>query len=188
LFTQDIETLFDGDEQFITCLDPSIAQQPVLLACGQDGVLLSTAMRESALNPFLQSFSLERGLLNRNTMYSFRRDALSEMQVRSGSEQARHLAGHKPNSEALDAYTHRVMTDFDITAFRLQESGIDAHELRNMWRQAKVGIYQPSPAGQDLKAVLQARVEAQVQLRQDWQDLDQAIKVGTEELRLTRPY
>jgi hypothetical protein len=145
-------------------------------------------MRESALNPVLQDLSLKCGLLNRNTMYSFRRNALSQMRLRSGSEQARQLAGHKPNSETLDAYTHRVMTDFDITAFGLEESGLDPQELRNMWRQAKVGVYQPSSAGSDLKAVLQARVEGQVQLRQDWQDIDQAVKVGTEQLRLTKPY
>lgn len=176
----------NGDEQFITCLDLNIAQLPVLLACGQDGVLLNTAMRESALNPFLQNFCLQCGLLNRNTMYSFRREALSSMQLRSSTEQARRLAGHKPNSETIDAYTHRLMTDFDITAFQLQESGLDPQDIRDMWRQAKVTLYQSSSAGQNLKAVLQERVEAQVQLRQDWRDLDQAVKVGTEQLRSTK--
>jgi hypothetical protein len=124
-------------------------------------------MRESALNPFLQNFCLSQGLLSRNTMYSFRRDALSDMQARSGTEQARNLAGHKPNSESIDAYTHRVTTDFDITAFRLQESGYDTQQIRDIWRQTHSAIYQPSTAGQDLRFVLRERVEAQVVLRKD---------------------
>jgi hypothetical protein len=117
-------------------------------------------MRESALNPFLQNFCLSQGLFLRNTMYSWRRDALSDIQARAGTEQARRLSGHKPSSEAIDADTHRVMTDFDITAFRLQDSGYDAQQIRDIWRQTHSGLYQPSIAGQDLESVLHERVEA----------------------------
>lgn len=107
------------------------------------------------------------------------------MQLRAGTEQARNLAGHRPNSEAINAYTHRVMTDFDISAFRLQETGLEVEEMKKMWRQAKIGMYQPSTAGQSLETVLHERIEAAVIVRQDWQDLDQAIKVSTEQLRST---
>lgn len=186
LFTQDLDTLFSRDEQFITRLDPRVLQLPVLLACGQDGVLLDSPMREPALNSYLQAFCLELGLYNRNTMYGFRRDALSDMRLREGTEQARRLAGHAPNSEAIDAYTERMMTDFDITAFRLQEIGLDAEEMKRVWRQTTTAKYQPSASGQNLKTVLHDRVEAKVVARQDWIQLDQAVKVSTEQLKLTK--
>jgi hypothetical protein len=58
LFTNDLETIFAGDKQIITCLDTCVVHLLVFLACGQDNVLLETAMRESALNLFLQNFCL----------------------------------------------------------------------------------------------------------------------------------
>ena len=106
------------------------------------------------------------------------------MQTRSGTEQTRNLAGYKPNSEAIDTYTHRVTTDFDITAFRPQDSGYDTQKLRHIWRQTHSAIYQPSTTGPDLKSVLQERAEAQVLLRKDWEALDQAAEVVAELQRL----
>lgn len=117
-------------------------------------------------------------------MYSWRRDTLSDMQARPGTEQARNLAGHKHNSEAIGAYTHRITTDFDVTAFRIQDSGYDPQQLRDIWRQSHSAIYQPSTTGPDLRSVLQERVEAQVVLRKDWEELNQAVKVVTRLLGL----
>ena len=117
-------------------------------------------------------------------MYSWRRDALSDMQARPGTEQARNLAGHKHNSEAIGAYTHRITTDFDVTAFRIQDSGYEPQQLRDIWRQSHSAIYQPSTTGPDLRSVLQERVEAQVVLRKDWEELNQAVKVVTRLLGL----
>ena len=62
------------------------------------------------------------------------------MQARAGTEQARRHAGHKPSSEAIDADTHLVMTDFDIKAFRLQDSGYDAQQIRDIRRQMHSGL------------------------------------------------
>ena len=117
-------------------------------------------------------------------MYSWRRDALSDMQARPGTEQARNLAGHKHNSEAINAYTHRITTDFDVTAFRLRDSGYDTQQVRDIWRQTHSAIYQPSMARQTLKSGLHKRFEAQVVLGKNWEDSDQAVKVVTRLLGL----
>lgn len=184
LFTEDLNTILARDEQLLTCLDTRVVHSPVLLTYGQDSVLLEPVMQETALNTFLQNFCLSRVLLLRNTMYSWRRDALSDMQARPGTEQARNLTGHKHNSEAIGAYTHRITTDFDVTAFHLQDSGYDPQQLRDIWWQSHSAIYQPSTTGPDLRSVLQERVEAQVVLRKDWEELNQAVKVVTRLLGL----
>jgi hypothetical protein len=53
-------------------------------------------------------------------MYSWRRDAWSDMRAR---------AGHKHDSGVIYLYTDHVKTEFDLTAFCLQDGGFSVQEI-----------------------------------------------------------
>jgi hypothetical protein len=120
-------------------------------------------MSYNALNPKLQDVCLRIGLWAYNTMYSFRREAISNTRRRSGVERAQELAGHVPGHDSLRAYDPVGMGDEDITAYRLgEQQKISRSEINDIFRQANYYRYEPGDDEPDLKELLRTRVEGRL--------------------------
>lgn len=98
---QTLEELHACENVYIPTV-AKVASQPVFVAADHSGDIdVNTAMREYSLNPKLQSMCRSVGLLEQNTIYAFRRTAITETRREMGTEFARELAGHKPNTSSI---------------------------------------------------------------------------------------
>lgn len=99
-----------------------IAEQAALVQATQSGELdVTKAMKEAALNTDLRRTAIDIGMLERVSMYSFRREAIIEMQRAMGTELARTLANHIPDSGTVLTYDVTGISGLDVTALRLGE-------------------------------------------------------------------
>jgi hypothetical protein len=176
LFTKSLHELLEGDEQFLQTR-PNVAKQPVFVLLNPSGRYSDTGMKERLLNPKLQAMCLLVGLTKRNTIYSLRRTALSQMKVHYGSESARELAAHVPNGHTLSAYVQQTYAQQDITSVRLQLTGLSRDKISAMFAQARVARVDTNAASAKLVDVLKAKVDTAAQEDPQWQALDRELKV-----------
>lgn len=92
-------------------------------------------MHESSLNPQLQKMCELVGLFARNTMYSLRRTAITEVRRDSGTEAARELAAHVPESNSIYAYDDEGLADADVVNARMNLPAMPRSEIRKMFNQ-----------------------------------------------------
>lgn len=123
-------------------------------------------MREGALNQKLQKLLASIGVFGRNTYYSLRRAAIIEVRRRYGTEAARQLANHTPDSNAIGYYDTSGMSDVDMTAYRSGDApDVSRDDLRTFFSQAADRINPKNADGQtesDPKAVLEKEINRQL--------------------------
>ncbi|SMR54218.1 unnamed protein product [Zymoseptoria tritici ST99CH_1A5] len=103
-------------------------------ASTQSGELdVTKAMKEAALNTDLRRTAIDIGMLERVSMYSFRREAIIEMQRAMGTELARTLANHIPDSGTVLTY------DTSLTRAKKQYSAEFLPELKAHKKAAVIG-------------------------------------------------
>lgn len=159
----DIEELWNGTEVYLA-KNADVDKQPVFVACKINGDLLATeAMREKALNPKLQELCHRVGLLHRNTLYSFRRTAITEVRRTIGTESAKEIAGHKQSGQAIYNYDDQALADMDIPATRLKGTGMDREEIREFFNQATTALYRAEDDPNQMG--LTARLDQETKLR-----------------------
>lgn len=125
-----------ADDRFYVPTKPDVEKQAVFVTANQANEIdISGAMREPSLNPKLHQMCVSVGLLEHNTVYSFRRTAITEVRRSKGTEFAREVAGHLPDSRSIISYDIDATRDVDITALRLGEEGVSRAQLREVFRQ-----------------------------------------------------
>ncbi len=130
------EDLFSGTLVNIA-KDPRIDQQAVFVASDQSNTLLQNQpMHEKHLTPKLQEMCTAVGLLQRNTMYSLRRTAITESRRKHGTEHAQDLAFHARGGASIYAYDDLAYQDFDIANDRNNLDGMSRTQIREMFSQA----------------------------------------------------
>lgn len=143
LFSYDTIELLHNDELVYVPKVEAVNRQAVFLAADQTGELdINTPMREFSLNPKLQQMCRFVGLLEHNTIYAFRRTAITEVRRDQGTEFARQMAGHKPNTNSITAYDVQGVSDVDITSLRVEGGDspgkFSRQAIRDAFAQAKV--------------------------------------------------
>lgn len=147
---------FEPDRMYLPTVEV-VSKQAVFLASNQAGTLEpDTPMREGSLNLKLHQMCESVGLLGHNTVYSLRRTAIIEARRAAGVETAREFAGHAPDTASIISYDTEGMADFDATAFRLGEKGIDRATIRQAFAQAKTLRVDPDTQGH-LQEILNER-------------------------------
>ena len=113
-----------------------IDRQAVFLASNQAQTLEDRPLHERKLTPKLQEMCNAVGLLQRNTMYSLRRTAITESRRKHGTEHAQDIAFHARGGTSIYSYDDTAFQDFDIANDRLDLDGLSRQELRQMFSQA----------------------------------------------------
>ncbi|KAK4619465.1 hypothetical protein CLAFUW4_11424 [Fulvia fulva] len=130
------EELWEGPEKYIE-QDEDVANQAGFVQSDQAGVLdTELAMKEASLNPKLREMCQSVGLVARDSMYAFRRLAITEVRRGSGTEFAKEFAGHKMGGRSMYAYDNLGMQDVDMQNMRLgTEEVYSRTELRKIFGQ-----------------------------------------------------
>ncbi|EMC98256.1 hypothetical protein BAUCODRAFT_23062 [Baudoinia panamericana UAMH 10762] len=160
---ESLEALYGGQEKVLE-LDEEVKKQAVFVASGQDTKLqVDKALHESGLNPKLQEMCEAVGLFQRNTMYSLRRTAITEVRRKHGTEMAQELAVHIPGGKSLYAYDDETLQDIDLANDRLNLQTMTRAEIRRMFSQSNMArvkfddsIMLTGPSAQSLQESLRA--------------------------------
>ena len=108
------------------------------------------------------------GLLDRNTLYSFRRAAIIETRRTMGTEVAKELAGHNQDSQTIYEYDDEPLEDLDLVNMRLDLEQMSRAELRAMFAQATLARAKIHPANSTTESVVERlRKEADLRARED---------------------
>jgi hypothetical protein len=125
-----LDKLFRGDEVNIQ-QDVSVSKEAVFLACDQAGITPGrTAIRENSLNPKLREACDRTSLLARNTVYSFRRGAVTDQRRKSGTEISQGLASHVMQGKSVYSYDTIGLADMDLANIRAGTKTTDRAHIR----------------------------------------------------------
>lgn len=123
-----------------------VDQQAVFLASNQSQALEQRPMNESQLTPKLQEMCNAVGLMERNTMYSLRRTAITESRRTHGTEHAQDIAFRVRGGGSTYSYNDTAFQDFDIANDRHNLEGFSRTEIRQMFSQAATSRVEAGPA------------------------------------------
>lgn len=104
-----LREVLSGSSYYI-CIKPSCLDMPILLFDDD----MASAMREASLKAFPSEVALATGIVIRLTMYSFRRYRLTFTQLIRGTEAARNVASHVPDTSSIYAHCSDVRNQ-DLT-------------------------------------------------------------------------
>jgi len=169
-----LEELLSDDQYYVPTLD-EIAEQAVFVAADQANSIVPTqAMLSVALGVKLKQMCVAVGLLEHNTMYSFRRTAIIDTRRKLGTEVAREVAGHAPGSFTYAVYDTEQTADLDIAAMRTGDAPVISREaIRDAFKQANVSRADPQTV--DLPKELTQRTRAAMIADPQYQSMERKL-------------
>jgi hypothetical protein len=145
-------------------------------------------MNSGAMNRKLQELCVRVGLLEDNTLYSFRRAAASETIDQHGVAAAQELLGHHPDDKASILYYDPVgMGRTDMTAFRVGGEMLSKAEIEKFFRQSNLALYkgEEHSLADEIKERAGLRVreseqyaELEVKLQDLFEEIDEALRMA----------
>jgi len=169
-----LEELLSHKRYYVPTL-PEIAEQAVFVAADQANNIVPTeAMRSAVLNAKLNEMCVAVGLLEHNTMYSFRRTAIIDTRRKLGTEVAREVAGHAPGSFTYAVYDTEQTADLDIAAMRTGDTPVISREaIRDAYKQANVSRIDPQTV--DVPGILRQRNRAAMVADPEYQSTERKL-------------
>lgn len=138
---QSIDELHADTSQLVVPTVPAVQKQAVFVAATQaNSIDASKPMREHPLNHKLQEMCRIVGLMERNTMYSFRRTMFTEVERSHGRQSAEDFGCHVSDSGSFDHYDLDRTRDKDCIAMRLHAEQINNAAIRAEFAQANTAI------------------------------------------------
>jgi hypothetical protein len=147
-------------------------------------------MNSGAMNRKLQELCLRVGLVEDNTLYSFRRAAASQTIDRHGVAAAQELPSHHPVDKAPILYYDPIgMGRTDMTAFRLGGETLSKAEIAFFFWQSNLALYkgEERSLAEEIRERAGSRVreteeytELEVELQNIFKEIHEALRtVGT---------
>lgn len=186
LFPGGLGYVLTTEDQYLKT-NASVAAEPVFVRLDASGQLSKDAMHADSLNTKLREALVEAGLPSYCTMYSFRREAIRSTKISEGTEVAKDLANHEPDSNAISYYDTIGLGDVDIQAMRTRTEGMsreDAWTLLNPVRNSAYTKHSNS-FKDNLRKERDSRVEEKVRKHPEMLEIGRDLKVHID---LTRQF